>query len=37
MVGRLVPENNYEATIREFMKSKTTKDFVLITGIDEED
>lgn len=34
VVGRFVPENNYETMIREFMKSKTTKDFVLITGIE---
>ncbi len=31
VVGRFVPENNYEVMIREFMKSKTDKDFVLIT------
>jgi len=30
-VGRFVPENNFETMIREFMKSKTDKDFVLIT------
>ena len=29
--GRFVPENNYEVMIREFMKSKTEKDFVIIT------
>lgn len=34
VVGRFVPENNYETMIREFMKSETTKDFVLITGIE---
>lgn len=33
VVGRFVPENNYETMIREFMKSKTSKDFVLITGV----
>lgn len=33
VVGRFVPENNYETMIREFMKSKTNKDFVLITNI----
>ncbi len=32
-VGRFVPENNYETMIREFMKSKTDKTFVLITNI----
>ncbi len=31
-VGRFVPENNFETMIREFMKSKTEKDFVLITN-----
>ena len=31
-VGRFVPENNYETMIREFMKSKTNKEFVLITN-----
>ena len=33
MVGRFVPENNYETMIREFMKSKTTKSFALITNV----
>lgn len=33
VVGRFVPENNYEIMIREFMESKTKKDFVLITDI----
>lgn len=32
-VGRFVPENNYETMIREFMKSKSKKDFVLITNV----
>ncbi len=31
VVGRFVPENNFETMIREFMSSKSTKDFVLIT------
>ncbi|MDD3224287.1 MAG: DUF1972 domain-containing protein [Clostridium sp.] len=35
VVGRFVPENNYETMIREFMKSKTTKDFALITNVSE--
>ena len=30
-VGRFVPENNFEIMIREFMNSKTDKDFVIIT------
>lgn len=34
VVGRFVPENNYEIMVREFMKSNTMKDFVLITGIE---
>lgn len=34
VVGRFVPENNYETMISEFMKSKTNKDFVLITNIE---
>jgi len=32
VVGRFVPENNYERMIKEFMNSNTNKDFVLITG-----
>jgi len=31
VVGRLVPENNFEAMIREFMSSKSKKDFAIIT------
>lgn len=34
VVGRFVPENNYETMIREFMKSSTTKDFVIITNVE---
>lgn len=34
VVGRFVPENNYETMIREFMKSSTKKDFVLITNVE---
>lgn len=34
VVGRFVPENNYEIMIREFMKSNTKKDFVLITNVE---
>lgn len=34
VVGRFVPENNYETMIREFMKSETEKDFVLITNVE---
>lgn len=35
VVGRFVPENNYEIMIKEFMKSETKKDFVLITNVEE--
>ena len=35
MVGRFVPENNYETMIREFIKSKSKKDFVLITNVEQ--
>ncbi|MBC2582732.1 beta 1-4 rhamnosyltransferase Cps2T [Clostridium sp. DJ247] len=34
VVGRFVPENNYETMITEFMKSKTKKDFILITNVE---
>lgn len=35
VVGRFVPENNYETMITEFMKSSTNKDFVLITNVEQ--
>lgn len=35
VVGRFVPENNYETMIREFMKSDSTKDFALITNVND--
>lgn len=31
VVGRFVPENNFETMIREFMKSKSKRDFAIIT------
>lgn len=31
IVGRFVPENNFEVMLREFVKSKTKKDLVIIT------
>ncbi|WP_080485463.1 beta 1-4 rhamnosyltransferase Cps2T [Oenococcus oeni] len=34
VVGRFVPENNYETMIREFMDSRTEKDFVLVTNVE---
>ena len=33
LVGRLVPENNYETILREFVKSDTKKKLVLITTL----
>lgn len=33
VVGRFVPENNYETMIREFMRSKTARNFALITNV----
>ena len=35
VVGRFVPENNYETMIREFMRSKTTKNFAIITNVND--
>ena len=35
VVGRFVPENSFEVMIREFMKSKSSKDFVLITNVND--
>lgn len=32
VVGRFVPENNYETMIKEFIKSDTNKDFVIISN-----
>ena len=34
VVGRFVPENNYETIIREFINSSTSKDLVLITNVE---
>lgn len=34
VVGRFVPENNYEFMITEFMKSSTDKNLVLITNVE---
>ena len=33
-VGRLVPENNYETMIREYMRTGTDKSYVIITTLD---
>ena len=35
IVGRFVPENNYETMIREYMKSNTKKDFAIITNVND--
>lgn len=35
VVGRFVPENSFEVMIREFMKSKSKKDFAIITNVNE--
>ncbi|MBR1592534.1 MAG: DUF1972 domain-containing protein [Ruminococcus sp.] len=35
VVGRFVPENNYETMIREFMRSKSKRDFAIITNVNE--
>lgn len=35
VVGRFVPENNYETMIREFMKSHSQKDFAIITNVND--
>ncbi|MCV3327718.1 DUF1972 domain-containing protein [Pediococcus ethanolidurans] len=34
IVGRFVPENNYETMIREFMNSTTKKDLVIVTNVE---
>lgn len=33
VVGRFVPENSFEIMIREFMRSKSQKDFAIITNV----
>ena len=33
MVGRCVPENNYELVIKEYMNSKIKKDLIIITNL----
>lgn len=34
IVGRFVPENNYETMIKEFMRANTKKDLVIITNVE---
>ena len=36
IVGRFVPENNYETMIREFMRSSTKKDLVIVTNVEKD-
>lgn len=33
IIGRFVPENNYEIIIREFMQSNSKKDLVIVTNV----
>ena len=35
VVGRFVPENNYETMIREFMRSGSKRDFALVTNVND--
>lgn len=35
IVGRFVPENNYETMIREFMRTKTEKKLAIISNVEE--
>lgn len=35
IVGRFVPENNFETMIREFMRAKTIRSLAIITTVDE--
>ena len=35
VVGRFVPENNYETMLKEFMESNTKKDFAIITNVND--
>ncbi|WP_047999270.1 beta 1-4 rhamnosyltransferase Cps2T [Lactiplantibacillus herbarum] len=37
IVGRFVPENNYETMIKEFMKTPTSKDLVIISNVEHND
>lgn len=36
VVGRFVPENNYEIMIREFIQSKSQRDFAIITNVNDQ-
>ncbi len=35
IVGRFVPENNYETMLKEFVKSNTKKDLVIVTNVEQ--
>lgn len=35
VVGRFVPENNYETMLQEFMRSASSKDLVLVTNVEQ--
>ncbi|SGI72824.1 glycosyltransferase [Mycobacterium tuberculosis] len=35
IVGRFVPENNYEFIIREFMKSETRRNLIIISNVEQ--
>ncbi|MFC6260627.1 beta 1-4 rhamnosyltransferase Cps2T [Levilactobacillus fujinensis] len=35
VVGRFVPENNYETMIKEFMRSKTQRKLVIVTNVEQ--
>jgi len=35
VVGRFVPENNYETMIREFMRTESKRDFAIITNVND--
>jgi rhamnosyltransferase len=35
VVGRFVPENNYETMIKEFMRNNSKKDFAIITNVND--
>ncbi|WP_068675275.1 beta 1-4 rhamnosyltransferase Cps2T [Oceanobacillus sp. Castelsardo] len=37
IVGRFVPENNYELMIREYMLSKSNKDLIIISNVEQND
>ena len=36
IINRFMPENSWELILKEFMKSKTNKDFIIVSNIDKE-